>query len=161
MVLWQDSNLQITELREFQHHPNRSMTLETNSNTLIVEYENESFNELDIPTDALVIGEWPWRLAGLPLDLFYSGTIPLVAFNDEGNIDLHEAFVSVRSAEPTWTTAGSFVTWKVTVTYTDNAGNEITEAAWYDTAPPHPLIRYDDGQLNYVIHSQTKLGHIK
>ena len=153
-VVWQEDNLQITMLHESQHILNRSMTIEPDSQTLMVEYDNGIISEFDLPANTLVIGEWPWRLTGLPLDLFYGGSIPLVTLNEEGNFELLDAFVSVRSAEPTWTAAGSVITWKVTLTYTDNMGHEITEAAWYDTVPPHPLIRYDDGQLNYVISTK-------
>jgi hypothetical protein len=152
-VLWR-KNLQITQFHEFQSQLNRSFRKEEDSQTLVVEFEDKSVNKLDIPSNALIFGEWPWRLPGLPFDLFYGGAIPLVALNEAGNIDLFDAFVTVRSAEPTWTPAGSIITWKVTLTYTDNSGNKITESAWYETKPPHNLIRYDNGQLNYVLNSE-------
>ncbi len=162
-VIWNADNLQIVELSGYQHISNRkvSLNIDSNHDTLIVEYAHDAVNEFDMPADALVIGEWPWRLAGLPFDMFYSGSIPLITLNEQGNIDNFEAFVSVRSAEPTWTSVGSYITWKVTVSYTDHTGNEIIETAWYDTTPPHPLIRYDDGQVSYVIRSQHKPGNMK
>lgn len=162
-VIWDAESLNIVALRGYQSVSNRKtvLDLERNRHILNIEYADDAVNALDVSADALILGEWPWRLAGLPLDMLYGSSVPLITLDGQGGIDTFHAFVSVRSAEPTWTDTGSLITWKVTVSYTDNAGEEITETAWYDTTLPHPLVRYDDGQVSYVIRSPDKPGYIK
>ena len=160
-VVWNAENLNILAIHGFLNDANQEKTMdfEGNSPILTVMMHDDTTNAFELPVDALIVGEWPWRLAGLPFDMFYGSSVPLVTHDGLGFIDTFKAFVSVRSAEPAWVGSGSLVAWKVTVAYTDNAGNKITETAWYDTTAPHNLIRYNDGQVSYVIQSPDKPGY--
>lgn len=104
-----------------------------------------------VPENALLDREWAWRLSGLPFQLPYGGEMDLVRVDESGAVNVTPAFVQVRGGEPTWTPAGNFTTWKVTVTYTDDAGDEVVLAAWYQAEAPHLLVRYDDGGISYVL----------
>ena len=108
-------------------------------------------SEISVPVDVLVAGEWPWRLAALPFEMGYGGHLPFAWIDDTGEAQVSEAYVGVRGGEPVWTPAGAFVTWKVTVTYEDAVGEELTLSAWYDTEVPHTLVRYDEGNVSYVL----------
>ena len=103
-----------------------------------------------LPAGVLLDGEWPWRLSALPFAIAYGSTQPLALVNRQGYIDIVDAFIVVASSEPAWTPAGNFVTWKVTVTYTLD-GEETTLSAWYDVEAPHTLVRYDNGEVSYLL----------
>jgi membrane protease YdiL (CAAX protease family) len=99
--------------------------------------------------------EWPWRLEGLPFEIGYGGTVTLITLNEDGLPVSHQAYVRVRGGEPTWTQDDTMITWRVTLTYEDP--EERTLTAWYREDPPHTLVRYDDGQVIYVLHSKTEI----
>lgn len=103
-----------------------------------------------LPADAFLDGEWPWRLSALPFAIAYGSTQPLVVVNRQGLVNVVDAFIVVAGSEPAWTPAGNFVTWRVTVTYTLD-GEETTLSAWYDVDAPHTLVRYDNGEVSYLL----------
>ena len=103
----------------------------------------------------LLMHEWPWRLEGLPFELGYGGPVTLITLNDEGLPISHQAYVQVRGGEPTWAGEKTFITWRVTVTY--GQAEEKTLTAWYRSEPPHTLVRYDDGQVSYVLQSTAQV----
>jgi hypothetical protein len=102
--------------------------------------------------------EWAWRLSAMPLELPYGGAASLVQITDEGRIEIYDAFVNVVGGEPVWTPAGNYVTWKVTVSYTDAADRDRTMTAWYDSEAPHILVRYDDGAVSYLLSQAEAVG---
>ncbi|HQE93763.1 MAG TPA: CPBP family intramembrane metalloprotease [Anaerolineae bacterium] len=103
-----------------------------------------------LPAEILVDGEWPWRLSALPFAMTYGSTQPLALVSAEGHIQIVPAFVLVTGSEPSWTPAGNFITWKVTVTC-EMDGQETTLTAWYDVEAPHTLVRYDNGEVSYLL----------
>ncbi len=102
--------------------------------------------------------EWAWRLRALPFDLAYGGDIALLQLGEDGQPQIHEAFVVVETSEPTWTSNGTYVTWKVTTSWTDDQEDMHTLAAWYDSEAPHELVRFTDGAVIYVLASVEEAG---
>ncbi len=105
---------------------------------------------LDLPANSLLMGEWPWRLSAMSFQIGYIAKTPLAwpnRYSQENHQNLpsiDEAVVTVQGAEPLATPAGNFIAWKVIL------GNQT---AWYDTRPPHTLLRYDDGIESYLLSS--------
>jgi hypothetical protein len=102
-----------------------------------------------LPPQALVVDEWPWRLAALPFSLGYGRQTslawphkwdPALQASPPG---LEEAVVLVRGVEPLAGPEGPVEAWRVTV------GGEQT--AWYAAEAPHSLMRYEAGMLTYVL----------
>lgn len=108
---------------------------------------------VSISGEALFHGEWPWRLSALPFQIAYGGSLPLFWVDDAGQLQSSDAQIVVRGGEPTWTPAGIFITWKVTVTYVTLAGDEVELVAWYEADAPHTLVRYDDGVVSYLLEA--------
>jgi membrane protease YdiL (CAAX protease family) len=118
--------------------------------TLSVSRNDERPEELALPPNVLLPGEWPWRLSALPFDLAYGGRAILIQ-PDLGEESMsREVCVLVRGAEPVWTPAGNFVAWKVTMGGCGEAAYRL-EAAWYDVETPHTLVRYDDTIVSYLL----------
>jgi membrane protease YdiL (CAAX protease family) len=117
---------------------------------LSVTQDNGSTDVLELPANTLLMGEWPWRLSGMPLQIGYVAEVSLAwpsrySQEQKHNIPmLDRAIVSVQGAEPLATPAGNFIAWKVTL------GDQT---AWYDTKPPYTLLRYEDGFESYVLAS--------
>jgi hypothetical protein len=113
----------------------------------------------EVPDRILLEQEWAWRLSGLPFQLPYGGQMDLVLVAEAGEVQgdgvdrvqIHRAFVQVRGGEPAWTPAGNFSTWKVTVSYTNQEGEEVVLTAWYQAQAPHMLVRFDDGAVSYLL----------
>jgi hypothetical protein len=103
------------------------------------------------PEGALLDRAWAWQLSGLPFQLPYGGKVDLVRVDASGDVHVYPAFVQIMGGEPVWTPAGTLTTWKVTVTYTNDAGDERVLAAWYQAQAPYVLVRYDDGAVSYVL----------
>ncbi|MCJ7549360.1 MAG: CPBP family intramembrane metalloprotease [Anaerolineae bacterium] len=97
--------------------------------------------------------EWAWRLSAMPLELAYAADATIVQLSQEGHAQLHPAVVNVQGAEPTWTPAGTFVAWKVVVSWDDESGREQQQTAWYDSDAPHTLLGFDDGVVSYALQS--------
>ena len=104
--------------------------------------------EMDFPSDALLVDEWPWRLMALD---FQTGGIwraqfvwPLrwVEQFNKSVPQTETVLVSVLGVEALVTPAGNFVAWRVEV-------GDLT--AWYDTQPPHTLLSYDNGMVRFVL----------
>ena len=76
----------------------------------------------------------------------------------EGHAQLRPALVNVEGAEPTWTPAGTFVAWKVVVTWEDENGQEQHQTAWYDSDAPHTLVDFNDGTVSYALQSVETVG---
>jgi hypothetical protein len=106
--------------------------------------------------ELFLMHEWPWRLEGLPFELGYGGTVTLVTLDRAGHPISRQAFVQVRGGEPTWTDEDTVITWRVTMTYEDP--EERTLTAWYRAKPPHMLIRYDDGEVSYVLRATDEIS---
>jgi len=111
--------------------------------------EGEPAENADAPRDALLHGEWPWRLRALPFDAGYAQRTTLVhpgRWGDsplEGEYVAEEVAVVVRGAEPIWTPAGRYIAWRVTV------GDKYT--AWYDVEYPHTPLSYNDGEVTWLL----------
>lgn len=108
---------------------------------------------LDLPTGTprLMLHEWAWRLAALPFELPYGGPVTVVWTDPEMGPQVADGFLRVAGGEPMRTPAGSYVTWRVNVTWEDGTGDEQMVSAWYDTESAHTLIRYDDGIVSYLL----------
>lgn len=144
-----------------EHNQTVSLTREGRNLTLSVSLDNEPSEEISLPDNTLLGGEWPWRLSGLPLNIAYARE---VSFVSAGRIEtknaagqhptvtnygfcsepvVEETHLVVRGCEPVWTPAGNFIAWVVTV------GENQT--AWYDVEPPYTVVRYDIGYLSYLL----------
>ena len=102
--------------------------------------------------------EWAWRLSAIPLELAYTADATIVQLDQEGKAQLHPALVNVPGAEPTWTPAGTFVAWKVVVTWEDESGQEQQQTAWYDSDAPCTLVSFNDGVVSYNLQSLATAG---
>lgn len=103
--------------------------------------------------------EWAWRMGGLPFQLPYGARPTLVYAEQSGELVTASAFLHIVGGEPVWTPAGNYVTWRVNLTWDDRSGHQLTESAWFDTAEPHTLIRYDDGSVSYLLSDIQAEGH--
>lgn len=152
-IIWAKADLAVQALDGTRASENTSLTLTRattpNGATLQVDRNGET-QTTPLPSGAFLDGEWPWRLSALPFAIAYGSTQPFVLVNRQGNIHIVDAFIVVAGSEPTWTPAGNFVTWKVTVTYTLD-GEEMTLSAWYDVDTPHTLVRFDNGEVSYLL----------
>lgn len=110
--------------------------------------------------EVLMPYEWAWRLSALPLELATGGNTPVIALDAPDQDRVRSSFVNVVGGEPVWTPAGTFVTWKVTVTWQNSEGQEQTQTAWYDAAAPHTLVRLDDGAVIYALHTIESASQI-
>ncbi len=93
--------------------------------------------------------EWAWRLSAMPLELSYAADATIVLLDEEGRPQLRPALVIVEGGEPAWTPAGTFVAWKVALTWEDDSGQEQQQTAWYDSDVPHTLVSFSDGVVSY------------
>ncbi len=152
-IIWVTTDLSVRSMNSTRTSEATQLTLthvaDENGGVLRVE-GGANPQTMTLPPGAFLDGEWPWRLSALPFDIAYGSTQPLVLVNRQGYIDVVDAFIVVAGSEPTWTPAGNFVTWKVTVTYTLD-GEETTLSAWYDVDAPHTLVRYDNGEVRYML----------
>lgn len=131
---------------------------------LSIRWDQSPPEETSVPSHALLAGEWPWRMSALPLTLLYARNVSLVAAGHgeaavtDGEIPAapgrefrfraaaEETHLVVRRAEPVATPAGNFIAWVVT------AGGD--ETAWYDIESPHTVLRYDSGDLSYLLTAE-------
>jgi len=152
-IVWAKTDLSVQALDSTRASESTSLTLthiaSVDGATLQVA-GNGATQTAPLPAGAFLDGEWPWRLSALPFAIAYGSTQPLVLVNRQGYVDIVDAFIVVAGSEPTWTPAGHFVTWKVTVTYTLD-DEETTLSAWYDVDAPHTLVRYDNGEVSYLL----------
>lgn len=107
-----------------------------------------TIKSLEIPGDALVQGEWPWRLSALRFDETFSAQATLANpwyWSNDSQTHMpgsEPVVVVVQGGEPIATPAGNYLAWRVEVG---------EQTAWYDVEPPHTLLRYDDGQSIYLL----------
>ena len=152
-VIWAKTDLSVRAMDSTRTSEDTNLTLTSVTSedgaTLQVE-DNGEIQTAPLPAGAFVDGEWPWRLSALPFAIAYGSTQSLALVNRQGSIDVVDAFIVVTGSEPTWTPAGNFVTWKVAVTYTLD-GEKTTLNAWYDVEAPHTLVRYDNGEVSYLL----------
>lgn len=152
-VIWVTTDLSVRSMDSTRASETAQLTLTHNAgeNGAILQVEGgDDPQTMTLPPGAFLDGEWPWRLSALPFDIAYGSTQPLVLINRQGIVDVVDAFIVVAGSEPAWTPAGNFVTWKVNVTYTLD-GEETTLSAWYDVDTPHTLVRYDNGEVSYLL----------
>ncbi|MBN2391569.1 MAG: CPBP family intramembrane metalloprotease, partial [Anaerolineae bacterium] len=152
-IIWAKTDLSVQAMDGTRASEDASLTLTHTASedgaTLQVTGNGATQTTL-LPDGVFLDGEWPWRLSALPFAIAYGSTQPLALVDRQGYIDVVDAFIVVEGSEPAWTPAGNFVTWKVTVTYTlDDA--ETTLSAWYDVDAPHTLVRYDNGEVSYLL----------
>lgn len=95
--------------------------------------------------------EWAFRLSGLPFELPYGGSVTVIAVDAKGQAQIHDAYLDVAGGEPTWTPAGTRITWRVVVSWEDAEGQAQQLTGWYEDQPPHTLVRYDDGAVSYIL----------
>jgi hypothetical protein len=152
-VRWRGEDLQLVEGQAVQRTGEHRLTMGLarvgEGLVLSVSQDDEPVDELSLPDDALLMGEWPWRLSALPFHLSYSRKTTL-AWSDgwlqhgQGSApNADDTYVAVRNAEPVWTPVGNFITWRVTL--------GARQTAWYNAEPPHTLVRYDDGIVVYLL----------
>jgi membrane protease YdiL (CAAX protease family) len=152
-VRWQGKDLQLIEgeavQRTGEHWLTMSLARVGEGLVLSMSQDDGPVDELRLPDDALLMGEWPWRLSALPFHLSYSRKTTL-AWPDgwlqdgQGSApNADDTYVAVRNAEPVWTPVGNFITWRVTL--------GVRQTAWYNAEPPHTLVRYDDGTVIYLL----------
>jgi hypothetical protein len=110
--------------------------------------QGQTLESLSLPADALLENEWPWRLSALPFGIGYSRRVTLawpLHWSEEAQDSVplaQEEYVIVGGSEPVSTPAGNFITWKVTL------GDQ---SAWYDSEPPHTLVRFDNAFESFVL----------
>ena len=152
-IIWDKADLSVQAMESTRASETAQFTLTQmttgDSATLRVEGNGEP-QTMTLPSGTFLDTEWPWRLSALPFDLAYGSTQPLVLVNRQGYVNIVDAFIVVAGSEPAWTPAGNFVTWRVDVTYTLD-GEETTLSAWYDVDAPHTLVRYDNGEVSYLL----------
>ena len=151
-AIWQKDNLDLTKADAAQAGSSfgYAYTLRQVENGLIlsVKARSSSAETLSLPANALLEGEWPWRLSALDFNLGMSWKATLAWPNrwsaqDQRNVPTAQDIVlTVQGAEPIATPAGNFIAWKVKV------GNQT---AWYDADFPHTLLRYDNGLVSYLL----------
>lgn len=152
-IIWAKTDLSVRSMDSTRTSETTHLTLThlAGENGALLQVEGgDAPQTITLPTGAFLDGEWPWRLSALPFDIAYGSTQPLVLVNRQGYVNVVDAFIIVTGSEPTWTPAGNFVTWKVTVTYTLD-GKKTTLSAWYDVDAPHTLVRYDNGEVSYLL----------
>lgn len=130
-----------------------TVTLPYNGSPALLRFENtlQTGGAVSLPPDTLWESTWPWRLRGLPFEIGYGSQISFAWLDAAGAAQVSPAYVSVVGAEPVWTPAGAFVAWKVALTYTLPEDAEVTLAAWYTAESPHTVVRYDEGDVSYLL----------
>lgn len=114
-----------------------------------VSRRGEAAETVDAPRDALLHGEWPWRLRAMPFRAGLAQRATLVHPGRWGDSPQEREYLAegvvviVRGAEPLWTPAGRHIAWRVTV------GEDY--AAWYDVEYPHDLLSYTDGSVTWLL----------
>jgi membrane protease YdiL (CAAX protease family) len=109
-----------------------------------------------LPVDGeplLMLHEWAWRFGALPFQLPYGGPVTVVEVDATGDAASYRGFLRVAGGEPAWTPAGNTISWRVTLSWEDGAGERQTRSAWYAAEAPHTLVRYDDGIVSYLLSS--------
>lgn len=152
-VVWDKANLSVQAMDSTRASEAAQLTLThtaVGAGATLQVAGNGATTTTALPAGAFFDGEWPWRLSALPFAIAYGSTQPLVLVNSQGYVAIVDAFIMVAGSEPAWTPAGNFVTWKITVTYTLD-GEETTLSAWYDVDAPHTLVRYDNGEVSYLL----------
>ncbi|MFZ6026398.1 MAG: type II CAAX prenyl endopeptidase Rce1 family protein [Chloroflexota bacterium] len=142
LLEWQSDS----QMQDFQTFSQLDRTEEQLSLNVLADRTPEA--PLDLPADAFLPGEWPWRLSGLAFEegVAYKATLayPLKWSEEAGrSLPQSESLVlRVTGKETVEVPAGSFDAWKVTL------GDET---AWYAVEVPHTLIQYDDGMSLYML----------
>jgi membrane protease YdiL (CAAX protease family) len=110
--------------------------------------DGNEWTEETLTAGALLAGEWPWRVATLPLDVSYVRRAMLAApppearWGRERKPAVQSSHVLVKGAEPVGTPAGNFLAWRVT------AGDQT---AWIDVDQPQTVVQFDDGRFTWVL----------
>lgn len=149
---WQKGNLNLTGAEAAQEGSSFGYAYTLNqvqSGLLLsVKARSSTTETLSLPANALLEGEWPWRLSALDFNLGMSWKVTLAwpyrwSSQDQRNApSAQDIVLSVQGAEPIATPAGNFIAWKVKV------GDQT---AWYDADFPHTLLRYDNGLVSYLL----------
>ncbi len=143
---WARDGLQLTSAEETREGQDYRVAVSRLSGEealkLQVTESTTSTLDLVLPTDALLEGEWPWRLSAMNLGVGLARMATLASPGQSGE-PVQEVYVIVRGAEPLAVPAGNYIAWKVTV------GDACT--AWYDSSAPYTLLRYDRAGVSYVL----------
>jgi membrane protease YdiL (CAAX protease family) len=149
---WQKDNLYLTKADALQEGSSLgfSFTLRQVAGGLLLSVKPPSnpTDTLSLPANALLEGEWPWRLSALDFNLGLSWKATLAWANrwsaqDQRSLPTAQnVIVTVQGSEPIATPAGNFIAWKVVV------GDQT---AWYDSNYPHTLLRYDNDFVSYLL----------
>ncbi len=115
-------------------------------------WNEEITHTVTLSPQALVEPLWPWRLSGVTFRSGVMGRVTVV-LPGPGEVVAVPAVVWVDGPERTVTPAGVYTTWRVRLERRTAFGPQV-RTAWYDMQPPHVLVRYDDGVLNYLLHTQ-------
>ncbi len=119
---------------------------------LVVQVGTQEPSLVTVPaTRTLMSYEWAWRAAALPFQIPYGGPIPVAQANEQGEVQVADGFLRIKTGEPTWTPNKTYVTWKVVLVWDDADGQSREQTAWYDARMPHDLVRYDDGTVSYLL----------
>jgi membrane protease YdiL (CAAX protease family) len=152
-VSWRRDNLQLVRATLSQKGDGQTLTMTLSPTSrgtrMSVSPAGDKREELDLPPDALLIDEWPWRLSTLPFSVGYVRRVALaypLRWRSEipgSGPEIRASYLLVIGAEPLATPAGNFITWHVML------GDH--QSAWYDIQEPHTLVRYDDGVLTLIL----------
>jgi hypothetical protein len=117
-----------------------NMELTTTANVLT--YEQRS-----VPSDARDLRSLPLIVRALPLEPRYAAYINTF-FPVTGRLE--RVTVAVEEQEQVTTVAGSFDTWRVTLTTLDNEST-----LWINTQPPYPLVKFEDGRNGAIYELES------
>lgn len=117
-----------------------NMELTTTANVLT--YEQRS-----VPSDARDLRSLPLIVRALPLEPRYAARINTF-FPVTGRLE--RVTVAVEKQEQVTTVAGSFDTWRVTLTTPDSEST-----LWINTQPPYPLVKFEDGRTGAIYELES------
>ncbi len=126
----------------------QSWTVKPEADGLLLEtsHFDGSLASAKLPVEALLQGEWQFRLMALPLELAYASEVTYALPNPyqphrRASAPLKvEKVVYVSGGQPIHTPAGNFITWRAMLL-------DQEETAYYDIEAPHTLVQFDDGLL--------------
>ncbi|MEA4910269.1 MAG: type II CAAX endopeptidase family protein [Anaerolineaceae bacterium] len=139
--LWGSEALALLEAEgDWRNPAGDAYRYQLNGQTLHVEPAGGQPEELALPQGTMLANEWPWKINGLAFTIGLIEQVELAKPQPEPA--LQEEILIVTGAEPLATPGGNYLAWRVEVGQ---------QSAWYDVNEPHTLLRYDDGQVTYVL----------
>jgi hypothetical protein len=156
---WNKDSLDIIKSNQlFKDSTSYQQTTDLIDHQLNVKTGSESNQTLDVPENAFLMSELPWRLMALDFSRLsgtgYTLTIAMPEQYDEQAKTSHPALIKAvlmpRGKETVTTPAGTFQTYKVELSYPIMGGRQ-TQTLWYDLNIPHRLVKYNNGMETYLL----------